>query len=111
MRLKKIVEPADAVAVIHAGDTVASAGYAGSGTPDQLFISIEQRFHYERFSCDDDAFDEYIELVKRVEQTHYRSVKRYTSGAFLRHKLGTGLARRHISSEMIDSTRRNLRQE
>jgi propionate CoA-transferase len=44
MRLKKVVESADAVAVIHAGDTVASTGYAGSGTPDQLFISIEQRF-------------------------------------------------------------------
>ncbi len=44
MRLKKIVEPIDAAAVIHAGDTVASAGYAGSGTPDQLFVSIEQRF-------------------------------------------------------------------
>ena len=44
MRLKKIVEAADAVAVIHAGDTVASAGYAGSGTPDQLFVSLEQRF-------------------------------------------------------------------
>ena len=44
MRLKKIIEAADAVAVIHAGDTVASAGYAGSGTPDQLFVSIEQRF-------------------------------------------------------------------
>ena len=44
MRLKKIIEAADAVAVIHAGDTVASAGYAGSGTLDQLFFSIEQRF-------------------------------------------------------------------
>ena len=44
MRLKKVVEPADVVAVIHSGDTVASAGYAGNGTPDQLFISIEQRF-------------------------------------------------------------------
>jgi propionate CoA-transferase len=44
MRLKKIVDAADAVAVIHAGDTVASTGYAGSGTPDQLFISLEQRF-------------------------------------------------------------------
>ena len=31
MRLKKIIEATDAVAVIHAGDTVASAGYAGSG--------------------------------------------------------------------------------
>ncbi|MBA3504369.1 MAG: hypothetical protein H0T80_01140 [Betaproteobacteria bacterium] len=44
MRLKKIVEAADAVAVIHAGDTVASAGYGGNGTPDQLFFSLEQRF-------------------------------------------------------------------
>ena len=44
MRLKKIVEAADAVAVIHAGDTVASAGYAGSGTPDQLFVSLERCF-------------------------------------------------------------------
>ena len=32
MRLKKAFEPADAVDVIHAGDTVASAGYAGRGT-------------------------------------------------------------------------------
>jgi len=44
MRLKKIVEAVDAVAVIHAGDTVASAGYGGNGTPDQLFVSLEQRF-------------------------------------------------------------------
>jgi hypothetical protein len=182
MRLKKIIEAADAVAVIHAGDTVASAGYAGSGTPDQLFHSIEQRFlesgtprdltlvfstgqgdmkdkglnrlahmedrlsydletntvcmnysglrvrdltdletigaavdallgplgkrvhsvvNYERFTCDDDVFDEYVELVKRVEQTYYLSVKRYTSGAFLRHKLGTELSKRHISSEIL----------
>ena len=44
MRLKKVVEAADAVAVIHGGDTIASAGYAGSGTPDQLFVSLEKRF-------------------------------------------------------------------
>jgi len=53
---------------------------------------------YERFTCDDDVFDEYIELVKRVDERYYLSVKRYTGGAFLRHKLGTELAKRHISS-------------
>ena len=58
--------------------------------------------NYERFTCDDDVFDEYVELVKRVEQTYYLSVKRYTSGAFLRHKLGTELAKREISSEILD---------
>jgi len=44
MRLKKIVEAADAVAVIHDGDIVASVGYGGNGTPDQLFVALEKRF-------------------------------------------------------------------
>jgi propionate CoA-transferase len=73
---------------------------------DRLLAPLGQRVHsvvnYERFSCDDDVFDAYIELVKRVEQTYYLSVKRYTSGAFLRHKLGTELAKREVSSEILD---------
>ena len=44
MRLKKVVDPQDAVAVIRDGDVVASTGYGGNGTPDQLFVAIEQRF-------------------------------------------------------------------
>ena len=43
MRLKKVVEAADAVAVLHNGDTVASAGYGGNGSPDQLFVSLDPR--------------------------------------------------------------------
>jgi len=73
---------------------------------DKLLGPLGKRVHsivnYERFVCDDDVFDEYIELVKRVEQTYYLSVKRYTSGAFLRHKLGSELAKRKISSEVLD---------
>jgi propionate CoA-transferase len=44
MRLKKFVEPEDAVAVIHDGDVVASTGYGGNGTPEQLFVALEARF-------------------------------------------------------------------
>jgi hypothetical protein len=55
------------------------------------------------------VFDEYVELVKRVEQTYYLSVKRYTSGAFLRHKLGTELAKREISSEVLHPRANNRR--
>ena len=73
---------------------------------DRMLAPLGRRVHsvvnYERFTCDDDVFDEYIELVKRVEQTYYLSVKRYTSGAFLRHKLGTELAKRKVSSEVLD---------
>lgn len=41
---EKIVEAEDAIAVIHDGDTVASTGYGGNGTPDQLFVALEKRF-------------------------------------------------------------------
>lgn len=80
-----------------------------SAAVDKMLRPLGQRVHsvvnYERFTCDDDVFDEYIELVKRVEQTYYLSVKRYTSGAFLRHKLGAELAKRQISSEIHDPAR------
>jgi len=72
---------------------------------DRLLAPLETRVHsivnYERFTCDDDVFDDYIELVKYVEQPYYLSVRRYTSGAFLRHKLGTELAKRDVSSEVL----------
>jgi propionate CoA-transferase len=44
MRLKKIIDADDAVAVIRDGDVVASTGYGGNGTPDQLFVALEERF-------------------------------------------------------------------
>jgi len=72
---------------------------------DKLLAPLGKRVHsivnYERFTCDDDVFDEYVDLVKYVEQTYYLSVRRYTSGAFLRHKLGTELAKREVSSEVL----------
>jgi propionate CoA-transferase len=92
----------------YAGLRVRDAGdlKAIADAVDALLAPLGRRVHsivnYERFSCDDDVFDDYVDLVKRVEQTYYLSVKRYTSGAFLRHKLGTELAKRNISSEVLD---------
>jgi propionate CoA-transferase len=72
---------------------------------DRLLGPLGRRVHavvnYERFSCDDDAFEAYMDAVKYVERTYYLSVKRYTSGAFLRHKLGAGFAKRDIVSEVL----------
>jgi propionate CoA-transferase len=80
---------------------------------DSLLGPLGRRVHsvvnYERFSCDDEVFDEYVDLVKRVEQTYYLTVKRYTSGAFLRHKLGAELAKRAISSDILDPVGREAR--
>lgn len=80
---------------------------------DRLLAPLGKRVHsvvnYEHFSCDDDMFHDYIELVKRIEQTYYLSVKRYTSGAFLRHKLGNELTKREITSEVLPPPGRESR--
>ena len=74
---------------------------------DRLLGPLGKRVYsivnYERFSCDDEVFDQYVDAVKYVEQTYYLGVKRYTSGAFLRHKLGTEFAKRQITSEVFGS--------
>ncbi len=102
-------EKTNTVYMNYAGLRVRSTGdlQAIGEAVDKLLAPLARRVHsivnYERFTCDDDVFDEYMELVKRVEETYYLSVKRYTSGAFLRHKLGTELAKRHITSEVLES--------
>ncbi len=40
----KIVDAAEAVAIIRSGDTVASSGFVGVGTPDEIIRALEQRF-------------------------------------------------------------------
>jgi propionate CoA-transferase len=44
MPLGKVLSVADAVALIRDGDTVATTGYGGNGTPDQLVLELERRF-------------------------------------------------------------------
>ena len=44
----KIVSPAEAAAIIRAGDTVSIAGFVGIGTPDELLIAIAERFRQMR---------------------------------------------------------------
>src|SRR4029450_12494249 len=44
MLLGKVLSVADAVALVRDGDTVATTGYGGNGTPDQLVLQLERRF-------------------------------------------------------------------
>jgi propionate CoA-transferase len=41
----KITTAEEAVAVVHAGDTLATSGFVGIGTPDCLLQALAQRFH------------------------------------------------------------------
>jgi len=42
--LKKVIPVEDAIAILHDGDVLATTGYGGNGTPDQLFVALERRF-------------------------------------------------------------------
>src|SRR3954447_5054778 len=40
----KVVSAAEAVAIIRPGDMVATSGFVGVGTPDAIFVALEERF-------------------------------------------------------------------
>jgi len=40
----KIVSPAEAIAIIRDGDTIAFSGFVGAGTPEELIAALENRF-------------------------------------------------------------------
>ena len=40
----KIVSAAEALAIVRDGDTIATSGFVGSGTPDELIAALEKRF-------------------------------------------------------------------
>ena len=44
MNRKKVTSAEDAIAIIHDGDVLATTGYVGHGTPDQLYVALEKRF-------------------------------------------------------------------
>ena len=44
MGLRKVIPAHDAVALIRDGDVLATTGYGGNGTPDQLMVALEERF-------------------------------------------------------------------
>jgi propionate CoA-transferase len=44
MSLKKVISAHDAIAIVHDEDVLATSGYGGNGTADQLLVALEQRF-------------------------------------------------------------------
>lgn len=74
---------------------------------DRLLGPLGRRVYsvvnYEHFSCDDDVLAEYADAVKYVQERYYLGVKRYTSGAFLRHQLGTAFSRRQVTDQILAS--------
>ncbi len=44
MALRKVIPTRDAIALVRDGDVLATTGYGGNGTPDQLLVALEERY-------------------------------------------------------------------
>ena len=44
MSLKKVISAQDAIAIVQDNDVLATSGYGGNGTADQLLVALEKRF-------------------------------------------------------------------
>ncbi len=69
--------------------------------------AVGKRMHsvvnYDNFVIDEDVMDEYADLVKHIDKTYYLSVRRYTTSAFLRLKLGKELGERRLSPRIYET--------
>ncbi|MEZ4525488.1 MAG: acyl CoA:acetate/3-ketoacid CoA transferase [Desulfobacterales bacterium] len=65
--------------------------------------------NYDNFLIYPEIIDEYTTMVKRLMDTYYTGVTRYTTSTFLRMKLGDALEKRNVSPHIYE-TREEARQ-
>jgi propionate CoA-transferase len=59
--------------------------------------------NYDSFWVHPDIAEEYMDLVRHVEDSYYLKVSRYTTNGFMRIKLSRGLEERSITSNVVQS--------
>jgi propionate CoA-transferase len=59
--------------------------------------------NYDGFYLDPVVSDAYMGMITYMEQRHYSSASRYTTSAFMRMKLGAGLAERNLAPHVFET--------
>ncbi len=59
--------------------------------------------NYDSFRIDEAAIDRYTRMIHHMEEMYYTRVTRYTTGAFLRMKLGKALSQRKIAPHVFET--------
>ncbi len=65
--------------------------------------------NYDDFEVDEDALDAYADMAAEMTERWYRSVKRYTTSAFMRMKFGEQLAQRGYSPHIFHPSEEHAR--
>jgi propionate CoA-transferase len=67
------------------------------GKPVALIVN------YDDFYLEPRVSDAYFAMIAYMERRYYSSASRYTTSAFMRMKLGEGLAERHVAPHVFES--------
>ena len=59
--------------------------------------------NYDNFSIYPEIIDEYTAMVRRLMDTYYTGVTRYTTSTFLRMKLGDALVKRNVAPHIYET--------
>jgi hypothetical protein len=70
---------------------------------------VQMVVNYDNFHLATNLTDAYVAVVRGLTERFYASVTRYTTSAFLRLKLGSGLAERGLAPHVYESRAEALR--
>jgi propionate CoA-transferase len=74
---------------------------------DRVLIPLGRKVdtivNYDNFEIEPGLVGEYTDAVKKIVETYYTSVTRYTASTFLRMKLGEALEQRQVASRLYES--------
>ena len=59
--------------------------------------------NYASYRIDDEVLDAYARMIRYMEENYYTTVTRYTTGAFLRMKLGDALTKRDVAPHIFET--------
>jgi propionate CoA-transferase len=59
--------------------------------------------NYAAYRIDDEVLDAYARMIRYMEENYYTTVTRYSTGAFLRMKLGDALTRRDVAPHIFET--------
>jgi propionate CoA-transferase len=88
---------------VHSQEDVQAIEHAAEELCRPIGKKIGVVVNYDNFKIDENVFDDYTAMVKKLSDQYYTHVSRYTTSAFMRLKLGEGLARRGLAAHIYET--------
>jgi propionate CoA-transferase len=88
---------------------VDDVGHAAEELCRSIGKKIKVVVNYDNFQIDEAVVDQYSAMVKRLNDSYYTDVSRYTTSAFMRLKLGQALEDRGLAAHIYETPQEALK--